>query len=138
VAIGEPTAREELADALAELRLVLDLAERIGCRGRVTPDAFLPELLVTGSPRLAALIRERALGPLERYSGRRGSDLLETLAAFVDCDLDRRRCAERLAIHPNTLDYRLRRIEELTNLELRRPTDLTLVTLALAERRTGG
>jgi DNA-binding PucR family transcriptional regulator len=62
-----------------------------------------------------------------------------TLATFVECDLDRRASAARLHIHPNTLDYRLRRIRELASLELDRPDDLALVSLALraAARRRG-
>ena len=67
------------------------------------------------------MLRERALGSLELHSPRRGSDLLETLEIFLDCQLDRRTAAERLHVHPNTLDYRLRRAEELTGLRLSRP-----------------
>jgi hypothetical protein len=48
------------------------------------------------SPRLAAVLRERVLGPLEEYARRRRSDLLATLATFVELDLDRRRAAAAL------------------------------------------
>jgi DNA-binding PucR family transcriptional regulator len=37
-------------------------------------------------------------------------------------------------VHPNTLDYRLRRAEELTGLELGKADDLMLVALALKQR----
>jgi DNA-binding PucR family transcriptional regulator len=37
-------------------------------------------------------------------------------------------------VHPNTLDYRLRRAEELTGLRLSRPDDLMLMALALKQR----
>jgi hypothetical protein len=134
LAVGEPVAHAELAAALDEVRLLVDLGRRLGMTGRIAPDALLPELLLAGSPRLAGRLRERALGPLETYAERRGSDLLETLDAFVSCELDRRAAAERLHVHPNTLDYRLKRIEELTGLELGRPADLVLVTLALRQR----
>jgi hypothetical protein len=36
------------------------------------------------------------LGPLEEYVRRRRSDLLATLATFVELDLDRRRAAAAL------------------------------------------
>lgn len=47
-------------------------------------------------------------------------DLLATLTAHVAESGGRTATAERLHVHPNTLDYRLRRIRELTGLD---PTD---------------
>lgn len=134
MAIGDPTPRADLADALEELRLLVDLGRRLGHSGRLDPDAFVPELLLARSPRLAELARQRALGPLEDYARRRGSDLIDTLEAFVAADLDRRAASQRLHVHPNTLDYRLRRVEELTGLDLGRADDLTLTALALKQR----
>jgi DNA-binding PucR family transcriptional regulator len=43
--------------------------------------------------------------------------LLPTLRAYLDCDLDVRRTAASLYVHPNTVRYRLRRISELTGLD---------------------
>lgn len=134
LAVGDSTPRPELADALEEMRLLVDLGRRLGHRGRLDPDAFVCELLLARSPRLGELARQRALGPLEEYARRRGSDLIDTLEAFVAADLDRRGAAEQLHIHPNTLDYRLRRVEELTGLQLGRTDDLTLVSLGLKQR----
>jgi len=133
-AVGEPTPRADLAAALEELRMLVDLGRRLGHTGRLDPGAFVAELLLARSPRLAGLARQRALGPLEEYAERRGSDLIDTLQAFLDSDLDRRRAAERLHVHPNTLDYRLRRVAELTGLDLGRAADLTLAALALKQR----
>ena len=41
-------------------------------------------------------------------------------------------------MHPNTLDYRLKRVEELTGLDLARPDDLMLTALALKQRALDG
>jgi DNA-binding PucR family transcriptional regulator len=57
---------------------------------------------------------------------------------FVECDLDRRRAAAQLHVHPNTLDYRLRRIADLAGVDLGRPGDITAVTLALKQRELEG
>jgi hypothetical protein len=138
IAIADPTPRAELADALEEVRMLVDLGRRLGRSGELRPEEHVAELLLARSPRLAAMLRERALGPLERHAPRRGSDLLETLTVFLDCQLDRRQAAERLHVHPNTLDYRLRRAEELTGLRLSRPEDLTLLALALKQRALAG
>jgi len=134
VAVGDPTPRADLPAALEELRLLLELGQRLGHVGRLDPGAFVPELLLARSPRLAELARQRALGPLEQYAERRGNDLIDTLEAFVGEDLDRRRTAERLHVHPNTLDYRLRRVAELTGLDLGCAADLSLAMLALKQR----
>ena len=135
VAVGEPTPRAQLAEALDELRLLVELGRRLGHEGgRLEPDAFVAELLLARSPRLAEVARRRALGPLEEYARKRGSDLVDTLEAFLAADLDRRRAAAALHVHPNTLDYRLKRVEELTGLNLARADDLTLTALALKQR----
>ncbi|MGW4718072.1 PucR family transcriptional regulator, partial [Nocardia sp. NPDC004260] len=44
-------------------------------------------------------------------------DLLETLRIHIDNDLNRQRTARQLHVHPNTVDYRLRRIAQLTGLD---------------------
>lgn len=70
------------------------------------------------------------LDPLERYP-----DLLRTLEAYLDQDLDRRRTAATLHVHPNTLDYRLKRVVELTGLEPTTTKGLQLLAGAVAVRR---
>jgi uncharacterized protein (DUF1778 family) len=136
-AVGTPTPRTELAAALADMRLLVDLGRREQVDGEIAADAFVPELLLARSPDLATRIADRVLGPLEAYAERRTSGLLETLNAFLACGLDRRRTAEQLHVHPNTLDYRLRRIAELTSLDPGEPRDLVMLELALARRKLG-
>ncbi len=132
VAVGAATARPDLAAALEEVRLLVDLGRRLGRTGRLQPEDFLTELLLVRSPRLAAELRRRALHALE--DGARGSELVRTLTAYLDSDLDRRRAAAALHVHPNTLDYRLRRVSELTGLDCGRAEDLVVLTLALKQQ----
>ncbi|WP_227982643.1 PucR family transcriptional regulator [Nocardia spumae] len=66
------------------------------------------------------------LSPLTPYP-----ELLETLRAYVDSGLDRKSTAGRLAIHPNSLSHRVRRIERLTGIELARPDGIARASLAL-------
>ena len=134
IAVGEPTGRAELAEGLEEVRLLVDFGCRLGMEGLISRTELLPELLLARSPRLASLLERRALGPLEEYAERRSSDLVETLMAFLALDLDRRAAAEHLHVHRNTLDYRLRRIGELTGLELGKVDDLVLLALAARAR----
>jgi DNA-binding PucR family transcriptional regulator len=62
-------------------------------------------------------------------------DLLRTLTAYLDTGLDRRRTAELLHVHPNTVDYRLRRVVVLTGLDPMDPAHLQRIGAALAARR---
>jgi sugar diacid utilization regulator len=57
--------------------------------------------------------------------------LAATIRAYADCDLNVRRTAERLIVHPNTVHHRLRRIHELTDRDPRRFSDLEELTAAL-------
>ncbi|MET9433186.1 helix-turn-helix domain-containing protein [Streptomyces sp. NPDC006551] len=45
-------------------------------------------------------------------------ELLTTLRTFLACSLDRRQAAARLQVHPNTVDYRLRKATDLTGLDV--------------------
>jgi hypothetical protein len=57
--------------------------------------------------------------------------LADTLEAYAGCDLNVARTAEHLAVHPNTVHYRLRRVQELTGRDPRRFVDLVELTTAL-------
>jgi hypothetical protein len=115
--------------ALAEARQVLRLAREGGRPpgGYRLVDVLLDHLV--SQPEAAASLRG-ILQPLES-----GSDLLETLEAWFAHDFDRRATAATLVIHPNTLDYRLRRIAELTALDLRTAEAIQLLGAALLARR---
>jgi hypothetical protein len=138
LALGDPAPRALLAAALDDMRLLVELGMRRGLRGTVELDSFLPEMLLARSPRLGERLAQRVLGPLEAYAERRSTDLTETIQAFVECGHDRRATAKRLHVHPNTLDYRLGRIGELTDLDTSNPDDLVLLALALKQRRMPG
>ena len=58
-------------------------------------------------PRLRAFLAE---------DRERGGALIETATAFAGADLNLRVAAERLRVHPNTAQYRLRRIADLVDL----------------------
>jgi sugar diacid utilization regulator len=58
------------------------------------------------------------LGRLIDYDANRHANLVETLAEYLDCGGNYDLTAEALLIHRSTLRYRLRRIRELTGLEI--------------------
>ena len=65
----------------------------------------------------------------------RDAVLTATLRAYADCDMNVARTAVQLVVHPNTVHYRLRRIEEATGRDPRRFGDLVdlLVGLGVGE-----
>ena len=61
----------------------------------------------------------------------RGSVLCQTIRAFAGADLRLRETAERLHVHPNTAQYRLRRIRERTKRNPRHIADLIELLVAI-------
>jgi hypothetical protein len=65
----------------------------------------------------------------------RGGVLCETIRAFAGADLRLRDTAERLHVHPNTAQYRLRRIQERTKRNPRHIADLMELLVAIQLER---
>jgi PucR C-terminal helix-turn-helix domain/GGDEF-like domain len=61
----------------------------------------------------------------------RGGVLVATVRAFAGADLNLRLAAERLQVHPNTAQYRLRRVQERTGRNPRRIADLLDLLVAI-------
>ncbi|MFE5406481.1 GAF domain-containing protein [Streptomyces sp. NPDC056580] len=89
-------------------------------------------LLSDIEPRRMGVLAERWIGPLRDYDRRRGADLVATLRAYLDHDLNTGATAEALFIHPNTVGLRVKRIESLLSVSLTRVTDITTLRAALA------
>jgi hypothetical protein len=66
------------------------------------------------------------------------TDLLSTLCAYFDHDLDVVACARTLNLHPNSLRYRLTRVEQRLGRSLRSPATITDLYLALRAERMHG
>jgi sugar diacid utilization regulator len=124
---------DALRDAATEAREVLRLALELGRPpSSYTLDSVVLEYLLTrpsqAGNRLAAV-----LDPLEA-----GPELIATLEGWFAADFDRRAAADALAIHPNTLDYRLRRVGEITGMSPASARGLQVLGAALAIRRLRG
>lgn len=61
----------------------------------------------------------------------RRPDLLRTVRAYLDCDLVAQRTAEALDVHPNTVAYRLRQIEDVAQINIHSARDLANLDVAL-------
>lgn len=124
-----PAVPGAVAAAARLAREVLDVAVAFGrAPGVHRLDDVLVEYQLSrpgaARARLAAL-----LAPLDAHP-----QLLDTLTAHLAAHQQRRRTAEVLHVHPNTVDYRLRRIALLTGLDPNRAADTTRIEAALAAR----
>jgi sugar diacid utilization regulator len=129
VAAAEGVSTQDLADASAQVREVLRLVVRLDRPAGLhrLSDVVLPYQLARRSDALPLLLG--VLDPLAPHP-----DLLLTLEVYLAEDLDRRRTAAALHIHPNTLDYRLKRIVALTGLDPTSTSGLQLLAAAVTAR----
>ncbi|WP_158885906.1 PucR family transcriptional regulator [Amycolatopsis anabasis] len=112
-ATGAATGRvRALGDTVALARRISQVApvEAVPRRLHTMADVFV-ELGVAQLPQVDDWLR----GLAQRLAG--GPDLLATLDAYYQYDMNRLNTAGALHIHPRTLDYRLRRVRELAGME---------------------
>ncbi len=120
-ALGRPCAAGTATSPLSEVADALDLARRISraaplrrasarLRPHTVSDVFV-ELAVADAPFVDEWLHAvgRSLQP--------GPDLLVTLDAYYRHDMHRGATAAALNVHRRTLDYRLRRVRELTGID---------------------
>ncbi|MFB7874869.1 PucR family transcriptional regulator [Nocardia sp. NPDC056064] len=116
----------EIAEAGRQAHELLALLRRRGVGGgvhRFEDHALECQIARPGPARdlLAAVLRPLADHP----------ELFHTLRCYVDCEMSRRRTADALRLHINTVDYRLRRIAALTGYDLTDSHDVWYVRSAL-------
>ena len=71
------------------------------------------------------------MGPVIAYDEQHGTRLLETLRTYINCDGDAQEAAKHLHVHKHTVRYRLRRITELTGLDVAKFEDAAQLYLAI-------
>lgn len=129
LAATDVAAPDGVATAVGLARDVLDIARRGGrTSGVVTLDDVLLRYQLSRPSAATARIAQR-LAPLRSHP-----EVLRTLRHFVlDDELNRRRTARRLGVHPNTVDYRLKRVQALTGLDTSRPVDVQQLMAGLLQ-----
>ncbi|WP_406230871.1 PucR family transcriptional regulator [Nocardia sp. NBC_01009] len=69
------------------------------------------------------------LDPLDAHP-----ELFDTMRAYLGNDMNRQLTAKQLYVHPNTVDYRLRRISQLTTIDLATSAGISQAAIALLAR----
>ncbi|MFI0262613.1 helix-turn-helix domain-containing protein [Streptomyces sp. NPDC017056] len=134
-AVGTATAPPpELADALARARRISRAAPLRPASARLRPhtlaDVFV-ELAAADVPCVDAWLRDVA----RRLDS--GPDLLVTLDAYYRHDMHRGATATALNVHTRTLDYRLRRVRDLTGINPGSTRGVRTLSAAVTRRLSG-
>ncbi|GAA0440719.1 CdaR family transcriptional regulator [Acrocarpospora corrugata] len=130
-----------IARSYEEARRTNEAIRRLGRRGAVVAfDSLGISHLLLQVPDPEAL-REFAndiLGEVLRHEQEHQSKYVATLKCYFQENNSLRRAAERLHVHPNTITYRVRRVEEITGLDLENYRDRLAVQVALEILETLG
>jgi DNA-binding PucR family transcriptional regulator len=131
-AIAAPVAGlANVAAARAEVDRVLDSAERHPILGQVTSLAEARTTVLLDEIVTLVGTDERLVDPRIRDLRARDPVMAETLRAYLDSFGDIGAAAEWLQVHPNTVRYRVRRIEKLLSTSLADPEVRLLFSLGL-------
>jgi sugar diacid utilization regulator len=124
----------EVARAYAQARRTIETARRLGRQGQVVAfeDLGIHRLLLQ-VPDLGELrsFAEEVIGPLSAYERKHNSGYLRTFAIYLRENGSLQRAARELHVHPNTITYRLNRVQEITGLDLGRYQDRLMAQVAL-------
>jgi sugar diacid utilization regulator len=114
-------------------RGALELARGTTADRTLRVDALGLHGLLLSVERLDELVAFAAcqLGPLRVYDARRGSDLVATLRTYLAHGCRTAETAVALVVHPNTVAYRIRRIQAVLGVDLAQPTAQLELQLAL-------
>jgi sugar diacid utilization regulator len=124
----------EIARSYGQARRTIDAVVRIGRQGQAVAfeDLGIHRLLLQ-VPDLAELksFATEILGELDRQDPQRGAELLATLACYFRENNSPQRTAQSLHVHPNTVAYRIRRVQEITGLKLDTYRDRLMAQVAI-------
>jgi PucR C-terminal helix-turn-helix domain/GGDEF-like domain len=124
----------DIARSYGQARRTIDAVVRLGRQGQVVAfeDLGIHRLLLQ-VPDLGELrvFAAEILGKLGGQERQRGTELLTTLACYFRENSSPQRTARSLHVHPNTVAYRIRRIQEITGLQLGSYRDRLMAQVAL-------
>jgi hypothetical protein len=134
VGVGPPVDVAHLPEAYAAASRALDAAGALG----VTGDVSLVDLgllaAVVSEPEVGDALVRRYLEPLAEARGA-AAELEQSVRGYLAAGMSVETAARELVVHQNTLRYRLKRVQELTGLDLRDTASVVEIWWALERRR---
>lgn len=140
LAVGPCVRLDSAAYALRWARKALTLAQQgvLPDRQVIRCEQYLSTVLVNSDDRLLTTLRERLLTPLRGLTVKQRERMLETLRAWLDVQGSVPDMATLLDVHPQTVRYRMRQLEQSLGHLLHDPHqrfELELVLRASPRRR---
>jgi PucR C-terminal helix-turn-helix domain len=140
LAVGPCVRLDSAAYALRWARKALSLAQQgvLPDRQVIRAEQYLSTVLVHSDDRLLATLRDRLLAPLRGLTVKQRERMLETLRAWLDVQGSVPDMATLLDVHPQTVRYRMRQLEQSLGHLLHDPHqrfELELVLRASPKRR---
>lgn len=115
-------------------RSALDLMNSLGRTGQIIDSqelGFYGLLLQSNSPEKLAAYARTTFQCLRDYDELHHTELLRTLQLYFQHGGNKQLTARAAFLHVNTLTYRLRKVQEMLGVDLRRPDDLLHLQFAL-------
>lgn len=136
IAVGPTVPAARAADSLRWARETLALAVRgvIADGGPIRSAEHIPDLVVSRAGELIDDAAATRLAPLRAVSPARRERLAETLLALLEHNFNAADASRRLRVHPQTVRYRLRHLEDLFGDDLRDPRRCLEMELILHAR----
>ncbi|MFD3683297.1 PucR family transcriptional regulator [Nocardiopsis sp. NPDC058631] len=134
--LGPSVPLDRVPVSLARARDLAELvrAGLVGGGGVPRWSDHLPTLLLTRDPALVEELARTRLAPLSGLRAPQRERMADTLLAWLESGLNANEAAERLRIHPQTVRYRMRQMEELFGARLRDPAERFELELVLRAR----
>jgi len=132
-AMGPTVPLHEGARSLRWASETLDLARRgvVPDTGLTLCQNYLATLLLARDEALVQALAERRLGPLDTMRSPQRERLAETLLSWLECGHNASEVAARLGVHPQTVRYRMRQLDQLFGAQLHDTTVQFEMQLAL-------
>ncbi len=124
---GEATALEAIGASYHEALAALSIGRVFGLRSPIEFGRILPQRILSAAPDVAGALVEAVLDPLTEKPK---SELVETLASFIEHGGNMAEVARDLSVGARTVAYRLDRIAALTGYSVRRADDRFVLELA--------
>jgi hypothetical protein len=142
LSVGPSVPLPEVADSLRWARRALALAEdgMLEAGAVVNCEDHLWTLLVHSDDRLLAQIERRLFAPLKGMTAKQQKRIVETLRAWLDAQGSVLDMATQLQVHPQTVRYRMRLLEDAFHDQMhdpRRRFEMELVLRAGPRGTTG-
>ncbi|WP_194291485.1 helix-turn-helix domain-containing protein [Cumulibacter manganitolerans] len=131
---------DEVAARYREARRCLDMLPALGIHdAAVATAAYRPylRLFEPNADDIDEFIRT-LIGPLLDRDEDRGTELLQTVSTFAECNASTSRTARALHLHSNTILQRISRVDELLGPAWREPDDFFRIQVAIRLHRLRG